>query len=735
MMAREEDTGYLEREFFRLLQTDLYAQRLADMLSQGFRRLPVSLDDLRAVDSRLPGLLLTHPVQMMKVMEGVLQGAVSDSKKGVRERCRVALEGNFGDHFVTPRGLRANLANSLVKVQGIVARASLVRPKLLTSVHYCEATGRQLVKMYGESDVTRESLSVPVRDSDGNPLGMEFGLSQYLDTQTLLVQEFPEKIPAGQLPRSIEIILEDDLVDSVKPGDRVDVVGVFRALATATSGFSATFRSVLVACSATPLESESEALRLTGADVKEIRKISEMTDSLERLAESLAPSIYGHDDVKQALILQALGGREKTLGSGTHLRGDINILLVGDPSTAKSQLLRIMLQTVPRASCTNGRGSSGVGLTAAVVSDKDTGERHLAAGATVLADRGLICIDEFDKMEEMDRVAMHEVMEQQTVTIAKAGVHCSLNARCSVLAAANPIYGTYAPDLPPARNIALPDSLLSRFDLLFVVLDQKSSELDRKIADRVIKNHSSGASATDQYEAVTEVMEEQIQFKDTHTWYRAEGRDMISRELLRKFLHFAKSRPPPDLSTEAGSYLAGLWTRLRTAEKEGGRTAVMPITVRSLETLIRLATACAKVKLSSVVEISHCLQAERLFRLALSQEESHNTALAVGQAVDLVARLHLKRRREEDSESLSRLMSSSPQSSPHAQRAVFMALTQITEETEVPTVNVSTLFARLQTEHPGQWRVKAELMTALKALQGEDKVLLREDQQTATLVS
>lgn len=734
-MAREEDTGYLEREFFRLLQTDMYSQRLADMLSQGLTRLPVSLDDLRAVDSRLPGLLMTHPVELMKVMDRVLQEAVSDSKKGARVRCRVALEGNFGDHYVTPRGLRANLANCLVKVQGIVARASLVRPKLLTSVHYCEATGRQHVKIYSENDVMGESLSVPVRDSDGNPLGMEFGLSQYQDTQTLLVQEFPEKIPAGQLPRSIEIFLEDDLVDSVKPGDRVDVVGIFRALATGTSGFSASFRSVLVACSTTPLQSESEALRLTGAEVKEIRKISEMPDSLERLAESLAPSIYGHDDVKQALILQALGGREKTLGSGTHLRGDINILLVGDPSTAKSQLLRIMLQTVPRASCTNGRGSSGVGLTAAVVSDKDTGDRHLAAGATVLADRGLICIDEFDKMEDVDRVAMHEVMEQQTVTIAKAGVHCSLNARCSVLAAANPIYGTYAPDLPPGRNIALPDSLLSRFDLLFVVLDQKSNELDRKIAERVIKNHSSAASTTDQYEAVTEVMEEQLQSKEIQTWYRAEGRDLISRELLRKFLHFAKSRPPPDLSTEAGSYLAGLWTRLRTAEKESGRTAVMPITVRCLETLIRLATACAKVKLSTVVDISHCLQAERLFRLALNQEESHNTALAVGQAVDLVARLHLKRRREEDSESISRLMSNSQQSSHEAKRTVFMALTQVTDETEVPTVNISTLLVRLQTEHPGQWRVKSELMTALKALQGEDKVLLREDEQTATLIS
>jgi DNA replication licensing factor MCM3 len=300
----------------------------------------------------------------------------------------------------------------------------------------------------------RASNVIPIYDDSEkrNPLSFEYGLSDYKDLQHVTLQEMPEKVPAGLLSRSVEVVLQDDLVDQIKPGDRVQINGVLRPLVNGQTFSSGTFRTTLVATSVTLLQAPSEG-NLAADDVKKIKEVARNHNMIELLVTSLAPSVFGHDDVKKGCVLQLVGGQEKVLSSSTRLRGDINMLLIGDPSTAKSQMLRHMLNLAPLSFNTTGRGSSGVGLTAAVTLDKETGEKQLEAGAMVLADRGLICIDEFDKMSPEDRVAMHEVMEQQTVTIAKAGIHVSLNARCSVLAAANPIYGEFIKEKPVNVNI------------------------------------------------------------------------------------------------------------------------------------------------------------------------------------------------------------------------------------------------------------------------------------------
>ncbi|MCJ1287984.1 MCM DNA helicase complex subunit [Xylographa opegraphella] len=461
----------------------------------------------------------------------------------------------------------------------------------------------------------------------------------------------PERAPAGQLPRGVDVILDDDLVDRVKPGDRIQLVGIYRSLGNrnASSG-SSTFRTVILANNIILLSSKSGGgiaqATLTDTDIRNINKVSKKKNVFELLSQSLAPSIYGHDHIKKAILLMLLGGMEKNLDNGTHLRGDINILMVGDPSTAKSQLLRFVLNTAPLAIATTGRGSSGVGLTAAVTSDKETGERRLEAGAMVLADRGVVCIDEFDKMSDIDRVAIHEVMEQQTVTIAKAGIHTSLNARCSVIAAANPIYGQYDTHKDPHRNIALPDSLLSRFDLLFVVTDDIDDFRDRQISEHVLRMHRYRQPGTEEGAPVREQASQTlgVDLADEHDAHRpttvyepfnimlhagvtvtttrgsARKVEVLSIPFIKKYIQYAKQRLKPVLTKGAADHIVATYSALRNDELEGNQRKTSPMTARTLETLIRLATAHAKARLCTRVEERDALAAEAILRFALFKE-------------------------------------------------------------------------------------------------------------------
>ncbi|XP_039323372.1 DNA replication licensing factor MCM3 isoform X2 [Saimiri boliviensis] len=448
----------------------------------------------------------------------------------------------------------------------------------------------------------------------------------------------PEKAPAGQLPRSVDVILDDDLVDKVKPGDRVQVVGTYRCLPGKKGGYtSGTFRTVLIACNVKQMSKDAQP-SFSAEDIAKIKKFSKTRskDIFDQLARSLAPSIHGHDYVKKAILCLLLGGVERDLENGSHIRGDINILLIGDPSVAKSQLLRYVLCTAPRAIPTTGRGSSGVGLTAAVTTDQETGERRLEAGAMVLADRGVVCIDEFDKMSDMDRTAIHEVMEQGRVTIAKAGIHARLNARCSVLAAANPVYGRYDQYKTPMENIGLQDSLLSRFDLLFIMLDQMDPEQDREISDHVLRMHRYRAPGEQDGDAMPLGSAVDILATDDPNFSQEDQQDtqiyekhdnllhgtkkkkekMVSAAFMRKYIHVAKIIKPV-LTQESAAYIAEEYSRLRSQDSMSSDTArTSPVTARTLETLIRLATAHAKARMSKTVDLQDAEEAVELVQYA-----------------------------------------------------------------------------------------------------------------------
>ncbi|KAI0004102.1 MCM2/3/5 family-domain-containing protein [Russula compacta] len=614
-----------------------YKDDVLRMLRLDQSRLTVNIDDLRDYRRDFADGLLKQPVEFLPPFHDALLTIIQQLHDGYG----IGLNGSFGDHHVSPRTLRASHLGHMISLEGIVTRCSLVRPKMLKSVHYCPDTNHFHSREYRDATSSTSNLPLPLRT--------------FRDHQRISIQEMPERAPAGQLPRSTDVILDDDLVDQCKPGDRIQLVGVYRSVGGGATG---TFKTLITANNIILLSSKSGGgiaqTPLTDSDIRMINQLAKRKNIFELLSQSLAPSIFGHDQIKKSILLLLLGGSEKNLPNGTHIRGDINLLMVGDPSTAKSQMLRFVLNTAPLAIATTGRGSSGVGLTAAVTTDKDTGERRLEAGAMVLADRGVVCIDEFDKMSDIDRVAIHEVMEQQTVTIAKAGIHTSLNARCSVVAAANPIYGQYDVHKDPHKNIALPDSLLSRFDLLFVVTDDVDEVKDRQIADHVLRMHRYLPPGVEEGTPIQDTLSQPLSVENpavssntneaietspfekydpllhvgmtagrhpkTRAGQAAKKVEVLSVSFIKKYVQYAKSKPAPVLTKGAADWIVGLYAELRNEAAEDNKKKTSPLTARTLETLIRLATAHAKARLSPKVEERDASAAEDILRYALFKD-------------------------------------------------------------------------------------------------------------------
>jgi len=431
----------------------------------------------------------------------------------------------------------------------------------------------------------------------------------YIDQQTLKIQEAPELIPTGEMPRSFMMMCDRYLVDRVTPGNRVKVVGVLSILNKSSNNTNANkqvkthVQQSYIRVVGIQSEVNRDGVNTTGfalpnisnEDEERILNLSKDPMVFEKISRSIASAIYGHADIKKAIACLLFGGSPKRLPDGMRLRGDINVLLLGDPSTAKSQFLKFVERVAPISVYTSGKGSSAAGLTASVLKDA-SGEFQLEGGAMVLADGGVVCIDEFDKMRPQDRVAIHEAMEQQTISIAKAGITTTLNTRTSVLAAANPVFGRYDDLKHAAEQIEFQSSILSRFDCIFIVRDIREENADKQIASHIVNLHTFGRS----------------QFSD-------DSNADVSLEDLRKYITYAKMKVFPRITEEAGHLLQDLYVSDRKLSKEqkiSKKSTGIPITVRQLEAIIRLSEAIARIHLQSVVKTQHVEEAHRLFRLS-----------------------------------------------------------------------------------------------------------------------
>ena len=597
------------RSFYRRYYDDDIAT-LAQQFPGEKRSLYVDYDDLYRFDTELAERYLSHPEELREVAEEALRtyDLPADVKLG---GAHVRLRNLPPSNTIDIRSIRVvdDHVGSMVSVQGIVRKATDVRPKVVEAAFECQRCGTMTYIPQSDSGF-REPHECQGCERQG-PFRVNHDQSEFVDAQTIRVQESPEGLRGGETPQAIDVHLEDDVCGAVTPGDHVSVAGVLHIEQQSSGNEKSALFDLYMDGVTVEIEDEQfEDMEIADEDVTEILALSDRNDIYDRMVESVAPSIYGYEQEKLAMILQLFGGVTKNLPDETRLRGDLHMLLIGDPGTGKSQLLSYVQNIAPRSVYTSGKGSSSAGLTAAAVqSDFGEGQQWtLEAGALVLADQGIAAVDELDKMRSEDRSAMHEALEQQKISISKAGINATLKSRCSLLGAANPKYGRFDQYEPIGEQIDLEPALISRFDLIFTVTDQPDPDEDARLAEHILTTNYAGELNTQHTQlANAEVTRDEVES------VQDEVSPAIDAELLRKYIAYAKRNCYPRMTDEARAAIRDFYVDLRAEGAD--EDAPVPVTARKLEALVRLAEASARVRLSDTVEES---DAERVIEIVRS---------------------------------------------------------------------------------------------------------------------